>query len=110
MRRTFTALLGRERDTRRRRLVTLVLVAFGASAIVIALASANNVGGFEVDADHTTARDGLYSGNNGGDDWAQGASGNGIFIPSTAAPHTAATSCPDLRKGPHLGLDRVDAS
>jgi hypothetical protein len=105
MRRTFTALLGRERDTRRRRLVTLVLVAFGASAIVIALASANNVGGFEVDADHTTARDGLYSGNNGGDDWAQGASGNGIFIPSAAAPHTAATDLygSNIDKNPAAG-------
>ena len=58
--------------------------------MVIALASANNVGGFEIDADHTTPRDALYSGNNGGDDWAQGSSNQGIFVPSASPPHTAA--------------------
>jgi hypothetical protein len=69
----------------------MVVVAIGGSAIVIALAAANNVGGFEIDADHPTARDALYSGNNGGDDWATGSSNQGIFVPSTSAPHTAAT-------------------
>jgi hypothetical protein len=72
-------------------MLTALLLAIGASVIVIALASANNVGGFEIDADHTTARDALYSGNNTGNDWATGSSQQGVFIPSTAAPHTAAT-------------------
>jgi SdrD B-like protein len=77
----------------RRRMLTALLLAIGASVIVIALASANNVGGFEIDADHTTASDALYSGNNAGDDWAQGTSNQGIFAPSAAAPHTAAADC-----------------
>jgi hypothetical protein len=77
----------------RRTMVTAVVLALGASMMVIALASANNVGGFEIDADHTTVSDALYSGNNAGDDWAQGSSNNGIFVPSAAAPHTAAADC-----------------
>ena len=78
---------------RRWRWLSLIGVAGVASLIVIALASANNVGGFEIDADHTTPGDALYSGNNGGDDWAQGASSNGVFQNSIAAPHTAAADC-----------------
>jgi hypothetical protein len=74
-------------------MLTVILLVLGASAIVIALASANNVGGFEIDADHTTASDALYSGNNNGDDWATGTANNGIFAPSTSTPHTAAADC-----------------
>ena len=89
----------------RRRWVITAVLAIGGSAIVIALASANNVGGFEIDADHTTARDALYSGNNGGDDWAQGSSNQGIFVPSTSAPHTAATDLygSNIDKNPAAG-------
>jgi hypothetical protein len=76
-----------------RRWITAIVLALGASLVVIALASANNVGGFEIDADHTTPSDALYSGNNGGDDWAAGTSGNGVFANSLAAPHTAAADC-----------------
>ena len=103
MRRFIAARMGR--FSRRGRVLTLILVAMGASAIVIALASANNVGGFEIDADHTTPRDALYSGNNTGDDWAQGTSNNGIFIPSTAPPHTAATDLygSNIDKNPAAG-------
>jgi hypothetical protein len=85
MRRIANALRGR------RRWAAVAVAAIGASGLLIALAAANNVGGFEIDADHTTPRDGLYSGNNGGDDWATGSSNQGIFIPSTSAPHTAAS-------------------
>jgi hypothetical protein len=77
----------------RRRWLSVAVLAVGASVMAIALASANNVGGFEIDADHTTPGDALYSGNDGGDDWAQGASNQGIFRASTAAPHTAAADC-----------------
>jgi hypothetical protein len=77
----------------RRGLLNAAILALGASVMAIALASANNVGGFEIDADHTTPGDALYSGNNGGDDWAQGASNQGMFRASTSAPHTAAADC-----------------
>jgi hypothetical protein len=77
----------------RRRWLSVAVLALGGSVLVIALASADNVGGFEIDADHTTPGDALYSGNNGGDDWAQGASNQGIFRASTSAPHTAAADC-----------------
>jgi hypothetical protein len=79
--------------TRRRRWLSVPVLALGASVLVIALASADNIGGFEIDADHTTPGDALYSGNNGGNDWAQGASNQGIFRASTSAPHTAAADC-----------------
>jgi hypothetical protein len=72
-------------------LASVAVVAIGASGLLIALAVANNVGGFEIDADHTTPRDALYSGNNAGNDWATGSSQQGIFVPSASAPHTAAT-------------------
>jgi hypothetical protein len=86
----------------RRRQLSLVVLALGALLTFIALASATNVGGFEIDADHTTESDALYSGNNGGDDWAQGASSDGIFVPSTSAPHTAAANLygSDIDKNP----------
>src|SRR5688500_14811472 len=104
MRRTAKALRSRGLGTRRR-LLALLVVALGSSAIVIALASANYVGGFVIDADHTTPRDALYSGNNGGDDWAQGTGGTGIFVPSTAPPHTAATDLygSNIDKNPAAG-------
>src|SRR5215213_617192 len=85
----FRALLG----DRRGQLGLSVVVLGAASLMVIALASANNVGGFEIDADHTTPGDALYSGNNAGDDWTKGASNEGVFSASAAAPHTAATDC-----------------
>ena len=77
--------------TRRRRRWVTVGLAVAVSGLVIALAVANNVGGFEIDADHATPADALYSGNDGGDDWALGDSNRGVFVPSTAPPHTAAT-------------------
>jgi hypothetical protein len=90
MRRFYSALFTTMRG-RRRRLGLLAAVLGTASLIVIAIASADNVGGFEIDADHATADHALYSGNDGGADWAQGSSNTGIFIPSASAPHTAAT-------------------
>jgi hypothetical protein len=89
----------------RRRWLLIPVVALGTSAIVIALAIANNVGGFEIDAEHPTPRDALYSGNDGGNDWAQGSSSQGIFVPSTSAPHTAATDLygSNIDKNPAAG-------
>jgi SdrD B-like domain len=74
----------------RRRWIGALVVALGASAMVITLALASNEGGFEIDANQTPPGNALYSGNEGGDDWAKGSSQEGIFIPSTSAPHTAA--------------------
>src|SRR5688572_32678398 len=89
MRRIVNALSTSLRGRRAR--FTVVAATIAASAIVIAIAVADNVGGFEIDADHATPSDALYSGNNGGNDWAQGTSAQGIFVPSASAPHTAAT-------------------
>jgi hypothetical protein len=92
MRRIGRALLNLPAVVRgRRRIVTVVALAVGGSAIVIGLALASNEGGFEIDANQAPAGNALYSGNEGGDDWAKGSSQEGIFIPSTSAPHTAAT-------------------
>jgi hypothetical protein len=89
MRRIVNALSTSLRGRRAR--FTVVAATIAASAIVIAIAVADNVGGFEIDADHATPSDALYSGNESGSDWAQGTSAQGIFIPSASAPHTAAT-------------------
>ena len=89
MRRIVNALSTSLRGRRAR--FTVVAATIAASAIVIAIAVADNVGGFEIDADHATPSDALYSGNNAGNDWAQGTSAQGIFVPSASAPHTAAT-------------------
>jgi len=74
-----------------------LVVAFtlGVSLVAIRFAAAAQ-GGFEIDADQTTASHALYSGNdsNGtGDDWAAGGSGSGVFELSSATPHTAAADC-----------------
>ena len=77
-----------------RALTTSVALSVLGALMIIGSAAADNVGGFEIDADHTTVGDALYSGNNAGDDWAQGAANNGIFVPSTDAPHTATGTDP----------------
>ena len=68
-------------------------VALGALLLVINFAGAVNVGGFEIDAGNVAQEHALYSGNDGGDDWAEGSSGSGVFEASASAPHTAAADC-----------------
>src|SRR2546425_1922949 len=74
------------------RSVTVLAVAIVTLVGMIAIpAQALTVGGFEIDADQLTPAAALYSGSEStpGDDWAQGASGQGAFVPSTSAPNTA---------------------
>ena len=85
---------------RRGRLGTIPLVLVVAMVMLVGMltvpAQALTVGGFEIDADQTALPNGLYSGTETGtkgDDWAQGSANNGMFVPSTAAPHTAAANC-----------------
>ena len=88
----------RKRLTGRTRLavfgLTLATVLVG-----INLASAVNVGGFEIDANESPQARAFYAGNNAppGDDWAQTdpapAAGEGVFVPSADLPHTAAAGC-----------------
>jgi SdrD B-like domain len=80
---------------RRRARVGLFGAALGVLLVGINLASAVNVGGFEIDANESPQARALYSGNNvpPGDDWAQGFTQNGVFLPSTSEPHTAAADC-----------------
>ena len=91
----------RVHDSTRKRLTGRTwLAVFGltlATVLVgINLASAVNVGGFEIDANESPQARALYAGNNAppGDDWAQTdpapAAGEGVFVPSAAPPHTAA--------------------
>ena len=68
-------------------------LALGSLLVVINFASAVNVSGFEIDASNVTVSHALYSGNDSGDDWAQGASNDGVFDHSTTPPHTAVTDC-----------------
>jgi hypothetical protein len=79
--------------------IGLTLAAF---LVGINLASAVNIGGFEIDANESPVERALYAGNNTppGDDWAEKtnpppASGEGVFEPSAGLPHTAATDCYD---------------
>src|SRR3954470_22139628 len=94
-------LLGPKRGLRRRRgalLVGLVSAVALLSLMLISFAGATSVAGFEIDADHvappaTAPVDALHSGNEGGNDWAAGSSGQGVFALSASLPHTAATNC-----------------
>jgi hypothetical protein len=90
-------LLGPTAGRRRRKLsffaglaVSLAMV----GALVVG-AGASNQGGFEIDAGSVTATDALFSGNQGGNDWAKGSSGEGVFklAASGSATGTAATNC-----------------
>ena len=76
-------LRGRWRSRRFRRFAVLGAALVAASALMISFALATNLGGFEIDADHTTASDALYSGNDSGDDWADGGTGAGVFAAGT---------------------------
>ena len=78
---------------RRLRRLTVVFPALTAGLLLMSIASATNVAGFEIDANNATPNHALYSGNEGGDDWTKGASQNGVFAASTSTPHTAATGC-----------------
>jgi hypothetical protein len=84
----------KRRSSQSRRLrLGAVGVALASLLVVINFASADNVGGFEIDANHAVANHALYSGNDAGDDWAEGSSQAGVFEPSAGLPHTAATNC-----------------
>ena len=69
------------RKRRRRTRVAAFGLILGALLVGINLASAVNVGGFEIDAGDVAQNHALYSGTDtpAGDDWAQGPSQDGIF-------------------------------
>ena len=99
----------RKRHSGRTRLAVFGLT-IAALLVGINLASAVNVGGFEIDANESPQARALYAGNNTppGDDWTQTdpppAVGKGVFVPSTGLPHTAATNCygSNIDKNPDL--------
>ena len=69
------------RKRRARARLAVFGVTLGALLVAINLASAVNIGGFEIDAGNATQNHALYSGTDSppGDDWAQGPSQDGIF-------------------------------
>jgi hypothetical protein len=89
---THAARKRRSSKVRRLRLSALGL-ALGSLLVVINFASAVNIGGFEIDASSATVNHALHSGNDAGDDWADGGPNNGVFAPSAGPPHTAAADC-----------------
>ena len=101
MRKTFRRIRGDSTaEKRRRRRVRLGAVGAVLAAALVGfnLASAVNVGGFEIDASDSPADQALYAGTESpaGDDWADknvAAAGDGVFTNSTGSPHTAATDC-----------------
>ena len=77
---------------RSKKRASFVLVMSIALTFAFARISAAAVGGFEIDADQSATPNALYSGNdsNGaGDDWAQGATKNGVFLPKATGTGTA---------------------
>jgi len=87
-------IFGRRRSARRS--LSLAAALTLGFSLFAAQFAAGAQGGFEIDADQTTASHALYSGNDScgaGDDWAAGSTGQGVFQLSSSAPHTAATDC-----------------
>src|SRR5574341_2266899 len=95
------------------RLLPLLALALAVGLLVLISRDsfgASDLGPFEIDgfavdannepvacapADTECPKKSYYSGNDAppADDWAQGASHDGIFVPSASSPHTAATNC-----------------